>query len=102
MGHLSALFAVATALAGAPAPIRLTQQDVDATNQKAAAAYSALVSMWTKEFSRIGERFAAPDIARYRGATRSRCGIMRSSNAAYCDRDNTIYFDEIFLAAQGK
>jgi predicted metalloprotease len=27
---------------------------------------------------------------------------MRSNNAIYCPRDNTIYFDEVFVAAQAK
>jgi predicted metalloprotease len=85
-----------------PVPVRLTEADVTASNRKAAAAYSALVAMWTKKFQQIGERFAAPEIARYRGAVRTRCGVMAPSNASYCFNSNTIYFDDVFLAHQAK
>jgi predicted metalloprotease len=82
--------------------VTLTERDVEASNQEVAAAYSALVSMWSAEFRRIGDRFVAPRIARYRGTTRSSCGILPASNAMYCGRNNTIYFDDVFLAAQAK
>ena len=32
----------------------------------------------------------------------SACGVMRPNNAGYCPADNSIYFDEIFVAAQAK
>jgi predicted metalloprotease len=99
----SALFAApSVATATAPAPVRLTVADVAASNRKAAMAYSALVTMWTKEFQHIGVRFAAPQIARYRGAVRTECGVMAPSNASYCFNSNTIYFDDVFLAYQAK
>jgi predicted metalloprotease len=85
-----------------PERITLTSADVRASNEEAAAAHGALVAMWDAEFRRIGERFVAPRLARYRGNVRSACGIIPASNAAYCDRSNTIYFDEVFLAAQAK
>jgi predicted metalloprotease len=99
----SSLFtAPAVATINAPAPVRLTQADVAASNRKAAAAYSALVTMWTKKFQTLGANFAAPQIARYRGAVRTRCGVMAPSNASYCFNSNTIYFDDVFLAYQAK
>lgn len=82
--------------------ITLTSRDIEASNQEAAAAYSALVSMWTGEFRRLGMPFRAPRIVRYRGNTRTSCGIVPASNALYCYNNNTIYFDEVFLAAQAK
>lgn len=82
--------------------VRLTQADVDASNAKVAQAYGALVDMWTKDFQRIGERFAAPGIARYRQAFLGACGVMQTDNAAYCPNDNTIYFDDVFVAGLEK
>jgi predicted metalloprotease len=82
--------------------LTLTAKDVDATTQEAIAAHSALVDMWSTEFQRIGERFVAPHLARYRGNTRSACGVLPASNAVYCGRSNTIYFDDVFLASQAK
>ena len=86
----------------APAPITLTAHDVDVSNAKVRSAYGALVSMWTREFQQIGARFAAPRIARYRGAVRTGCGVMAPSNASYCLDNNTIYYDDVFVAAQAK
>jgi predicted metalloprotease len=85
-----------------PVRIELTSRDISASNAEAAAAYGALVTMWTAEFRRVGARFAPPRIARYRGAVRSDRGILEPSNAMYCPTTNTIYFDEVFLAAQSK
>src|SRR2546423_6176588 len=94
---------VGTAGAASVAPrVTLTPTDVDASNQKVSAAYGALVSMWNAEFKRIGTRFVAPRIARYRGTSMSSCGVLPASNAMYCGRNNTIYFDDVFLAGQAK
>ena len=87
--------------AGTP-PVRVTAADVDASNQKAAAAYGALVSMWTAQFENIGAEFAAPRLARYRSPIRTSCGVIAPSNASYCMAGNAIYFDDVFLAAQAK
>jgi predicted metalloprotease len=95
----AALFAPA---ADEPVRVTLTSADVRATNDEARAAYGALVSMWDGEFRRIGERFVAPRFARYRGDIRTQCGIVPASNAAYCPTTNTIYYDDVFLAAQSK
>src|SRR5437867_13162270 len=59
---------------GAPTMLRLTERDVTVSNQKATAAYNALVTMWTRELRQIGARFVAPDLQPYRGAVRTRCG----------------------------
>ncbi len=85
-----------------PDRITLTADDVDASNRKVAAAYGALVDMWTREFEAVGRRFAAPRVARYRGTARSACGVLPANNALYCFGNNTIYYDELFLAAQAK
>jgi len=91
----------------APAPpsartIQVTQQEVDASNTKVKAVYNALINMWTTDFNRIGERFDTPGIARYRSPVRTPCGVMMPNNAGYCAADNTIYFDDVFVAAQEK
>jgi predicted metalloprotease len=85
-----------------PVRVTITSADIRASNEEAAAAHSALVSMWTNELRSAGYRFAAPRLARYRGTTRTSCGIMPGSNASYCYDNNTIYFDDAFLAAQAK
>ena len=101
----------ASAAFSAPAPasdddergrITLTARDVEESNAEAAAAYSSLVDLWTRELARIGAPFRAPRIVRYRGAVRTQCGVMPASNASYCFNNNTIYFDDLFLAAQAK
>jgi uncharacterized protein len=100
-----ALFALpesARALTDDPARIRLTERDVEESNKEAAAAYASLVRMWTDEFKQVGLPFRAPRIVRYRGNTPTACGMMPASNAVYCMNNNTIYFDEVFLAAQAK
>jgi len=94
--------AAAVALMGFAPAASLTERDVSASNQKVAMAHAALADMWTKYFRDHGERFAVPGLARYRGGAMSECGIMRRNNAGYCPSDNTIYFDEVFVAAQAK
>jgi predicted metalloprotease len=82
------------------APLRITEQDVAASNRKLEMAAGALVSMWSGNFEKLGAHFAQPGLMRYRGAVATPCGIMRPNNAGYCPRDNNIYFDEVFVAAQ--
>jgi uncharacterized protein len=96
------LYAAAAPKSDVPTELRLTESDVAASNKKAGAAYSALVDMWTDEFRRVGARFVAPKMLRYRGAVRTGCGVMAPSNASYCLNNNTIYFDDVFVAAQAK
>ena len=87
----SSIGAPAPSLYTEPAPnartVQVTQQEVDASNAKVKAAYSALVTMWTTDFKQIGERFDAPDIARYRTPVRTPCGVMTPNNAGYCAAD---------------
>jgi predicted metalloprotease len=83
-------------------PVRVTANDVEASNQKIRAAYSALVQMWTNDFNQIGERFAAPRILRYTRSGYTSCGLIRANNAMYCPTNNTIYYDEIFVAGMAK
>jgi uncharacterized protein len=75
---------------------------VRASNEKIRAAYAHLADMWGEAFDDIGARFAAPGLVRYRGAVATDCGVMRGGNAGYCIRDNTVYYDEVFVAAQAK
>jgi hypothetical protein len=58
--------------------------------------------MWSAELRRWGAPFRTPRLVRYRGDTRTQCGVMPANNAAYCFDNNTIYFDDVFLAAQAK
>ena len=118
-GRAAALAFTAIALLGSAAPrafaapaladptrpagtVELTERDVAASNAKIRAAYSELASMWTKGFDRINGDFETPQLLRYRGAVFSACGVMQPSNAAYCPRENAIYYDEVFVAGQAK
>ena len=85
-----------------PVRITLTSRDVEASTEEAVAAHGALVAMWTAELRGNGAPFRAPRLVRYRGNTRTQCGVMPANNAAYCFNNNTIYFDDVFLAAQAK
>ena len=80
----------------------LSERDVAASNGKIRMAYSDLAAMWANGLARMHERFAVPQLLRYRGAARSACGIMQANNAAYCPNENAIYYDEVFVAAQAK
>jgi hypothetical protein len=82
--------------------VELTEQDVAASNEKVRMAYADLATMWSNGFTQLGDRFGVPRLLRYRGAARSGCGIMQPNNAGYCPRDNAIYYDEVFVAAQAK
>lgn len=82
--------------------VRLTQADVDSSNAKTLSAYNALAGMWSKEFTDARREFAVPRLMRYRQPIATRCGVIGPSNAAYCMADNTIYFDDVFVAAQAK
>ena len=85
-----------------PVRITLTSRDVEASTEEAGAAHGALAAMWTQELRRSGTTFRPPRLVRYRGNTRTQCGVMPANNAAYCFDNNTIYFDDVFLAAQAK
>ena len=82
--------------------VEVTSSDIAASNAKVRMAHSALAQMWTGYFRDAGHRFVVPALVRYRGGAASSCGIMRRNNAGYCPSDNTIYFDEVFVAAQAK
>ena len=82
--------------------VEITLADLRASNEKIAMAHAALREMWTSHFREAGARFVPPRLVRHRGGARSACGVMRPNNAGYCPADNTIYFDEIFVAAQAK
>ena len=88
--------------ASGPPTIVVTAADVAASNTKVKMAYDDLIAMWTTQFTKLGERFAVPDIARYRSPIRTACGVMDRNNAGYCPTDNTIYYDDVFVAAQAK
>jgi predicted metalloprotease len=83
--------------------LEITNLEVAASNRKVAMAHGALATMWSSNFRHIGEQFAVPGLARYRGsAIGSPCGVMLQNNAGYCPRDNTIYYDDVFLATQAR
>lgn len=102
VGRGALVMSAAITLMGFVQATPLTERDVAASNDKVRMAHAALADMWSKYFREEGEHFAVPGLARYRGGAASACGIMRRNNAGYCPSDNTIYFDEVFVAAQAK
>jgi len=82
--------------------VEVTASDVAASNQKIAMAYGSLVKMWSTQFQQIGERFAAPRVVRYTGGAMTSCGVIMPHNAEYCPRNNTIFYDEVFVAGMAK
>jgi uncharacterized protein len=96
------LVATTSMAAQAQQPVEVTSRDVAASNAKLESAYNHLVKTWTAGFSRVGERFETPGIARYRSTIATECGVMRPSNAFYCPLTNTIYFDDVFVAGLAK
>ena len=87
---------------GGTPDVEVTEQDVIAANRKIAAAYSALVQMWSNAYRQIGEHFVAPRIGRYDNSIMTACGVIRRENAEYCPNNNTIYYDEVFVAGMAK
>ncbi|HEX6575796.1 MAG TPA: neutral zinc metallopeptidase [Gemmatimonadaceae bacterium] len=82
--------------------VEVSSSDIAASNAKVRMAHGALAQMWDTYFRDTGRRFDVPGLVRYRGGAVSACGMMRRNNAGYCPGDNTIYFDEVFVAAQAK
>ena len=82
--------------------VEVSNNDIATSNAKVRMAHGALAQMWTTYFRDVGDRFDVPGLIRYRGGAVSACGMMRRNNAGYCPGDNTIYFDEVFVAAQAK
>lgn len=102
LGAAASTAAAQPRLVSNPAGASITERDVAASNEKIAAAYGALVDMWSADFRQLGARFDPPALLRYRGTVRTACGIMGGDNAQYCPSRNAIYFDEVFVARQAK
>jgi predicted metalloprotease len=101
----SASTAFAAAIHPAPAnepTIRVTLEEVNASNEKIRMAYGALATMWTRELRAAGTRFDVPRIARYQHTVMTACGVIRANNAEYCPEANTIFYDEVFVAGMAK
>ncbi len=82
--------------------ITVTAADVTASNKKIVSAYGALVTMWTTQLHRVGVQFAPPHLARYEQNIMTRCGPIRPNNAEYCAAEQTIFFDDVFVAGMAK
>ena len=102
IGAVASTAAAQPRLASARVDAPLTERDVAASNEEIAAAYGALVNMWSADFRQLGVQFEAPALLRYRGAARTACGVLGGNNAEYCPSRNAIYFDEVFIARQAK
>lgn len=85
-----------------PADLAVSEQEVAESNQEVRAAFDHLTVVWTEEFQGLGLRFATPRLLWYRRPLRTLCGVIQRNNAVYCGRDNTIYYDDVFVAVQAK
>ena len=62
-----------------------------------------LSKVWRDFFINVEPRlFQTPKVLAYRNTQHSACGPLTSNNAFFCPADNTIYYDELFLAAMMK
>lgn len=87
----------------APEVPEITARDIAASNEEVRGAFAALVAMWSDAFAQVGTRFAVPRLVRYRGGPlETTCGLVPAWNASYCPVNNTIYYDDVFVAAQAK
>jgi predicted metalloprotease len=107
MNSRAALLAVSLVLPGsaiAPPvePITVTSRDVEISNAKVRDAFTDLAGMWSEEFRDRGTQFVVPRLARFRRAMLTACGPVVPSNASYCPTNNTVYYDDVFVAAQAK
>jgi uncharacterized protein len=101
----AAAFAARPGVPGQPADrpaARVSAADIAASNRKVGMAYGALVKLWSTEFKSIGEQFVTPRIVRYDGDGYTACGLIHANNAEYCPNDNTVYYDQTFVAGMAK
>lgn len=70
-----------------------------AVDPKLAQAARLFDRMWKEYFAARGESYSPPRISPFSGKGSSPCGKMNPGNAYYCEKDNTVYYDEEFLAA---
>lgn len=55
--------------------------------------------IWKEFFAARGETYQPPRLVAFAGKGESSCGKMSPGNAYYCEKDNSVYYDEEFLAA---
>jgi uncharacterized protein len=101
-GAVASTAAAQPRLVSARVDAPLSERDVAASNNEIAAAYGALVDMWSANLEQLGVQFEPPALLRYRGAIRTACGVLGGDNAEYCPTRNAIYFDEVFVARQAR
>jgi predicted metalloprotease len=102
LGAVASTAAAQPRLVSARVDAPISERDVAASNKEIAAAYGALVDMWSANLEQLGVQFEPPALLRYRGAIRTACGVLGGDNAEYCPTRNAIYFDEVFVARQAR
>lgn len=93
MGYLCLLFMLLVSTVMAQQPSRPT---------KLQQSTRLFARVWDGYFAAYGIDFAVPAIISFSGTKRSACGNLPAGNAYYCERDNTIYYDDAFLGKLGK
>jgi predicted metalloprotease len=81
--------------AAAAPPLQVTDQDVRLAKEKASAALADFIKTWLPY---LGSQ-KPPRVQAYEKTVNTKgCKQLGPNNAYYCSADNTIYFDELFLA----
>jgi predicted metalloprotease len=109
LATLALLAGAAAVVKGAPAApeVAVTARDVQAAREEIALADRYFAKTWSGLLLRSGYKFAPPKVSTYELTKDSEfkqtgCGKLEKDNAFFCDTDNAIYLDEIFLSKMMK
>jgi predicted metalloprotease len=82
------------------AQYRLTAREVEVVDRQLAEAFLRLSSIWTRLFTENGLKYTNPTLRRYvsNGVAPCENGFLKVDNAYYCQPDDVIWYDPIFLA----
>ncbi len=94
------IFYAATAVAAAEEPV--TMRDILFMNHQVEAARVYFDAVWHEFFRNAGGVYRTPKVSPYVGSVNSACGKLGRRNAYFCEGDNTIYYDQEFLAGAMK
>ena len=83
---------------GSPAPVQQGPAHAPPSNDKNAAFVSVVLAstedVWSQIFQQAGQRYPAPKLVLYRGATPTACGTGQAAMGPfYCPGDQKVYID---------
>ncbi|MBM4261507.1 MAG: hypothetical protein FJ143_07770 [Deltaproteobacteria bacterium] len=78
----------------------LTKSDIDDVDRTLGDAFKNLSEIWSRIFAENRLSYRNPALKRYVNNGTARCGLnfLRVGNAYYCQPDDVIWYDPIFLA----